>query len=369
MRVNIVLWFACAATLVFGVAASGAAQPQTTNVAALLAAQGSANSKPGPRTVPARLIPVPNDLDSDAATLIRAPYWPYWNMNPPNRAAWRATIVRAAKATLPDLIKARAALGVSVRPTRIGGVKAFMVTPKAILEAHKNQLVVNFHGGGYVFSPGESGTAEAVMLAAYGGYKVLAIDYRMPPDAPFPAAMDDATAAWRAVVATTDPRHIAVEGTSSGGGMVLALMLRAKAEGLPMPGAIAPCTPWSDMTETGDSYRTNEWVDNVLVSYDGYLGRAAKLYANGHDLKDPQLSPIYGDFHGLPPAILTAGTRDLFLSTTVRAHRKMRDAGVDADLEIYEGISHAQFLFDTHQTLAKNVYRQITRFFDAHLQH
>jgi monoterpene epsilon-lactone hydrolase len=78
------------------------------------------------------------------------------------------------------------------------------------------------------------------------------------------------------------------------------------------------------MTKTGDSYFANEMVDNVLVSNDGWLGDAAKLYANGHDLKDPLLSPVYGDFRGFPPTILTTGTRDLFLSNTVRVHRKRR---------------------------------------------
>ena len=121
------------------------------------------------------------------------------------------------------------------------------------------------------------------------------------------------------------------------------------------------------MTDTGDSYRTNEWLDNVLVSYNGYLARAARLYAHGHDLKDPQLSPIYGDFHGLPPAILTAGTRDLFLSNTVRAHRKLREAGVDASLQVYEGLSHAQFTLDATAPVTKEVFSEIKRFFDAHL--
>jgi len=189
----------------------------------------------------------------------------------------------------------------------------------------------------------------------------------MPPDAPYPAAMDDAMAAWRAVVATTDPRRIGVVGTSTGGGMALALMLRAKAEGVKLPGAIAPGTPWADLTEVGDSYKANEWLDNVLVSYSGYLGHAAKLYAAGHDMRDPQLSPIYGDFTGLPPAILTTGTRDLFLSNTVRTHRKLRRAGVEADLNVYEGLSHAQYLFDPAAPETKEVFGDIAAFFDRHL--
>ncbi len=114
-------------------------------------------------------------------------------------------------------------------------------------------------------------------------------------------------------------------------------------EKLPLPAAIAPGTPWSDIDRIGDTYKTNEWTDNILVTWDGWLGRAAKLYANGHDLKDPYISPIYGDFSNFPPTILTSGTRDLFLSNTVRTHRKLRRAGVIADLNVYEGMSHAQY--------------------------
>jgi len=145
------------------------------------------------------------------------------------------------------------------------------------------------------------------------------------------------------------------------------MILRAKQEGLPLPAAIAPGTPWSDLTETGDSYKTNEWLDNVLVSYSGYLSHAAKLYANGHDLKDPQLSPICGDFSGFPPAILTSGTRDLFLSLTVMTHRKLRRAGVEAELQVFEGMSHAQYNFDPYAPETKETFTEIARFFDRHL--
>ena len=105
----------------------------------------------------------------------------------------------------------------------------------------------------------------------------------------------------------------------------------------------------------------------MVVSYNGFLGRVARLYAQGHDLKDPQLSPVYGDLHGFPPTILTAGTRDLFLSNTVRVQRKLREAGVEADLEMYEGLSHAQFNSDPTASVTQEAYGEITRFFDAHL--
>ena len=133
------------------------------------------------------------------------------------------------------------------------------------------------------------------------------------------------------------------------------------------PTAIAPGTPWSDLTETGDTYKTNEWLDNVLVSWHGWLGHAAELYANGHDPKDPQLSPIYGDFSGFPPAILTSGTRDLFLSLTVLTHRKLRRAGVEAELQVFEGVSHAQYYLDPFTPESKEAFTEIARFFDKHL--
>ena len=166
---------------------------------------------------------------------------------------------------------------------------------------------------------------------------------------------------------TTNPRNIAIFGTSTGGGMTLAMVLRAKKEGLPLPGATAPGTPWSDMTKTGDTFFTNEMVDNVLVSNDGWLGDAAKLYAGGTDLKDPQLSPVYGDYAGFPPTILTSGTRDLFLSLTVRVHRKLRQAGVEASLQVFEGLSHAQYTINPNAPETREAFEEIARFFDAHM--
>jgi acetyl esterase/lipase len=232
---------------------------------------------------------------------------------------------------------------------------------------NRNRLLVHVHGGGYVYNPGEAGTVEAVLMAGFGKFKVISFDYRMPPDAPYPAAMDDAMAVWRAALGMAKPENMAIFGTSTGGGMTLAMILRAKTEGLPLPAAIAPGTPWADLTETGDSYKANEWLDNVLVSYGGYLGRAARLYAGGHDMKDPQLSPIYGDFHGFPPAILTTGTRDLFLSNTVRTHRKLREAGVEAELNVFEGMSHAQYLFSLDAPETKEAFTEIAQFLDRHL--
>ncbi len=357
---------AFASLAVFLSLSSGVALAQTP----LDMAQEQANSQPGPRIVPGRSIPVPTSTVSpELAKQIAAAYRPVaWNANPPDAAAWTALVNRLAAAGAAVQPAWREKLSVTISQATMGGVPVFILEPKDMPAANRNRVLLNIHGGGYVYSPGEAGTGEAAAMAGYGHFKVISVDYRMPPAAPYPAAMDDAMAVYKAVLASSDPSHVAVFGTSTGGGMTLALMLRAKDEGVALPAVIAPGTPWSDMTETGDSYKTNEWLDNILVSYgSGYLVHAALLYANGHDLKDPQLSPIYGDFHGLPPAILTTGTRDLFLSNTVRTHRKLRQAGVEAQLQVFEGMSHANYTIDPFTSEGREAFEEIARFFDTHL--
>jgi len=299
--------------------------------------------------------------------IIAQPYNPTWNVVPKTPDEWKAIVDKAAAAVVATLPEIRDKLGVTVQPTTIDGVKAFIVTPKVIPPRNRNRVLVHVHGGAYVLSPGEAATKEAIELAGFGGFKVISVDYRMPPDYPYPAAMDDAMLVYRAVLKTTKPKNVGIFGTSTGGGMTLAMVLRAKMEHLPLPGAIAPGTPWSDMTKTGDSFYANEMVDNVLVSDDGFLHAAALLYANGHDLKDPLLSPVYGNMHGFPPTILTTGTRDLFLSNTVRVHRKLREAGVEAVLQVFEGESHAQYYRDINAPETKEYNMEVAAFFDRHL--
>jgi monoterpene epsilon-lactone hydrolase len=358
------------ALLLFGLIGSAAlplaAQSADYEQTAIM--EGAANAKPGPRQTPAHVIQVPTEeVSPQAQALIGAPYLPFFNADPKDTAAWKDLVNSIAAGQLAGLPALKKQFSVSVSPTTIAGVKAYIIVPAEIPERNRKRLLVYVHGGGYVLFPGESGLGEGVLMAGYGGFKVISIDYRMPPDFPYPAAMDDAMAVWREVVKTTDPKNMAIFGTSTGGAMTLAMVLRAKEEHLPLPAAIASGTPWSDLTKTGDSYDTNEWLDNVLVTWDGWVGRAAKLYAAGHDMKDPQLSPIYGDFSGFPPTILTTGTRDLFLSNTVRAHRKLRRAGVEADLNVYEGQSHAQYLFNPDAPETKEAFTDIANFFDKHL--
>lgn len=334
----------------------------------LAAAQAAANAKPGPRTVPGREIPVPSaTVSPESATTIAAPYLPGWNANPSDAAAWKALVQKVADYDNGIQPGIRQRLGVTLTADQIAGVPVFILEPADMPPENRNRVLYNLHGGGYLFGPGESGIAEAAIMAGYGKFRVIAVDYRMPPDAPYPAAMDDAMAVYKGIITTTDPRQVGVFGSSAGGGMTLALMLRAKAEQVPLPAVIAPGAPWSDLTETGDSYKTNEWLDNVIVSYSGFVSAAARLYANGHDLRDPQLSPIHGDFTGLPPAIITTGTRDLFLSNAVLTHRKLRRAGVDAQLQVFEGMSHVSYYIDPFTPESREAFMEIARFMSDRL--
>ncbi len=332
--------------------------------------QAGANANPGLRHVPEKFIAGPTaGVSLQEQAIIAAPYIPIFNAHPKDAAEWKALVSRLADAAAKNIPALAKKFDVTVMPITIAGVKCYLVQPTVLPERNRHRLLVHVHGGGYVLGPGLSATREAILLAGFGGFKVISIDYRMPPDFPYPAAMDDAMAVWKEAVKMADPKNMAIFGTSTGGGMTLAMVLRAKDEHLPLPAAIAPGTPWADLTDTGDSYKTNEWVDNILVTWNGWLGDAAKLYAGSHDLKEPYLSPIYGDFRGFPPAILTTGTRDLFLSNTVRTHRKLRRAGVEADLNVYEGQSHAEYYVNPDAPETKEAMTDIATFFDKHLGH
>lgn len=311
--------------------------------------------------------PAPQTASQELQALIASPAPSYWNHHPKNVHEWKTWVKRHAAGVTEQLPRLRKTMGVTVTSGQIAGVPVFTITPQTISPANQNRLLIHFHGGGYVLCPGEAGTVEAILMARYGNIKVISVDYRMPPDFPYPAAMDDAIAVYRELLKNHPPKRIGVFGTSTGGGMTLALMLRAKAEGLPMPAAIGAGTPWTDLTKTGDSYFVNERVDNVLVSYEGWLGDAARLYANGHDLKHPMLSPIYGDVHGFPPTLLTTGTRDLFLSNTVRMHLKLLEAGIQADLMVFEGMSHAHYLMSVGAPETRQHFGELSRFFNRHM--
>ena len=318
--------------------------------------------------IPAHKVPVPTTVSPEMQTIIGAPRRPASTLRPRTIEDWKSIVdafAATAISTLPGLCRR---LRVKFETTRLDRVRAYWVTPEDIAPENRNRLLIHVHGGCYVLSPGQAGLPEAILMAGFGRFKVLSVDYRMPPEAYFPAALDDVVTAWKAASTIEDPKRMAVFGTSAGGALTLALILRAKQEGLALPAGIAPGTPMSDVTKTGDTFYANELLDNVLVSRDGFCDAATRLYANGHDLGDPLLSPVYGDLSGFPPAILTSGTRDLLLSNTVRVHRKLRQFGVEAVLHVYEGQSHAQYLANDAAPETREAFQEIAYFFDRHLE-
>jgi epsilon-lactone hydrolase len=332
-----------------------------------LAAGQAQSANPPMLQVPAHSVPVPSTVSPQMAKIVGAPLSTNWNVLPNTGEEWKPVADAGAAATIRNIPGMTERLHVKVENTVIDGVRAFLVTPDTISPENRNRLLIHVHGGCYVLNPGEAALPEAMFLAGFGHFKVIAVDYRMPPEAYFPAALDDGITVYKNAIPTTDPKNIAIFGSSAGGALTLAMVLKARQDGLPLPGAIAPGTPMSDVTKVGDTFVTNAMLDNVLVSPDGFCDAGAKVYANGHDLKDPLLSPVYGDMRGFPPAILTSGTRDLLLSNTVRVHRKLRQAGVEAMLQVFEAQSHAQYFRDDTAPEARQAFEEIAGFFDKHL--
>ncbi len=321
---------------------------------------------PGARVVPARVIPVPETVSPELRALIAAPAGPNPAV-PEDAAGWKRYIEALAAEEMKELPAIRERLGVGVTRSTLGGVPVFLVTPKVIAPQNRGRTLIHFHAGGYARMPGESGTLEAVELAGFGGFQVISVDYRMPPDHPFPAAIDDALAVYRAVLARTSPARIGLFGNSAGGALALITVQRAKSEHLAVPGAIAAGTPYADMTNRGDTVRTLDGVDDFPTSADPFEEAMLKLYTGDHDRHDPLLSPIYGDMHGFPPTMLTSGTRDSNLSDTVRVQRALRRAGVEAELQVWEGMSHGMWWADIDVPETKEYNQEVSRFFDRHL--
>ena len=322
------------------------------------------------REVPARVLRVPRDVSPELQQeLAIPPSIPFPGPVPSTPAQWRrfAETVRDQPDRKQWEQMTVAQMPVTIEARRVGGVATFTVMPMAIPAKNRHRLIIYVHGGGYVIGEGMTAALEAAQLAYSLKMKVIAVDYGMPPDRPFPAAINDVVAVWKAVLGTRKPAEVAFAGVSAGGGLTLATVLRIKQLKLPMPAAVFVGTPWVDLTNSSDSIATNEGVDNVLSGAQAWLPAMAHAYAGNHDLHDPLISPVYGDFSGCPPTILFSGTRDLLLSDTVRAHRKMRAAGVDADLHVFEAMSHSTWGIAITSPESHDAFRELETFFDKHL--
>jgi acetyl esterase/lipase len=314
-----------------------------------------------PLRVPERSIPVPQSISRQARAVLsragEAPFvWPPYPA-PDDHDAW-FEYADAANVNMKAMIDALPEPGDSAEAEtlRAGEISLFRVSGGGEAPALSGNVLFDIHGGALIAGGGELCRIMACRAAARTGATVYAPDYRLPPLYPYPVPLDDCLTAYRRVIADHPPDRVIVRGSSAGGNLAAALMLRAKAEGLPLPAGLILETPELDLTESGDSFQTNMIVDVVLQRS---LGPANRLYANGHDLADPHLSPLFADFSGgWPPTLITAGTRDMFLSNAVRMLHRLRDADVPVELLVYEAMPHGGF-FGTpeDQRLARDIQK------------
>lgn len=233
---------------------------------------------------------------------------------------------------------------VKISEDKINGVDVYRITPQVVNSRLDGRLFVHIHGGGFFQMGGILSAVEGAMIASSVGIGVISVDYTLSTSQPFPAALNDIINVYKGVNENLLASKIGLGGSSAGGNLALSAALKLKSLGIKLPGVLFAGTPNVDLLFTGDSWITNEYVDNLLVTKEGLLQAAFRVYAGNFDPKNPLISPLYGDVTDFPPTYLISGTRDALLSDTVRMHRKLREAGVTADLNIFEGLPHGAYL-------------------------
>ncbi|MFT5203834.1 MAG: monoterpene epsilon-lactone hydrolase [Candidatus Aldehydirespiratoraceae bacterium] len=306
--------------------------------------------------VPSREIPVPAHLSAEAQTVLSMSLFestPYPALD--DHAAWTEMITARDAMLLPMFEAMGSGVVAEVDEIDIDGVAVHVITPEET--ENDEQVVLDFHGGALILGGGACSRASGMIRAGALRSRIWSVDYRMPPDHPYPTPLDDCVAAYRSLLEQCRPEDIVVSGGSAGANLAGALVLRARDEGLPLPGSLVLMTPELDLTESGDTFHTNLGIDAFLTP----LMPVNLLYADGHDLSHPYLSPLLGDFErGFPPTFLSSGTRDLFLSNAVRMHQALRAAEVHTELHILEGAPHGGFMGSAPEDRELN--RQTRRF-------
>jgi acetyl esterase/lipase len=243
---------------------------------------------------------------------------------------------------MTPVMQARASnVDAAVTDMLVGGVKVYDIVPAGV-DVDDARIYFDIHGGAFITCYGDACRAQATRVAADLGRHVWSVDYRTPPDHKYPAPLDDCLTVYRTLVECSGPRNIIVGGTSAGANLAAALILRARDEGLPLPAAAVLHTPHLDMTNASDSLQTNRGLDAALSASD--MTSIREVYAGGQDYRNPYLSPLFADLvQGFPTTFLSTGTRDMFLSDTVRFHAALRAADVQAELHVTEAASHGNF--------------------------
>jgi epsilon-lactone hydrolase len=254
---------------------------------------------------------------------------------------------------------------VNVAADEIAGVPVRIVTPLNIAPDKRNRVLINLHGGG--FNSDSGSLTESVPIANLTGIKVVAVLYRLAPEHPFPAGLDDSVAVYKELLKTYAPSHIGIYGTSAGAILTAEVTVKLKQLKLPLPGVTGIFSGMGDLSQSGDSIALF-----ALNGLSGHLdppkpgGREVEYYTGATDPKDPVLSPLYADLSGVPPTLFVTSGRDLLLSGTTILHRAYLRAGVDAQLVVFEALPHA-FWNNPELPESKEADQIMAKFLDKHL--
>jgi len=252
------------------------------------------------------------------------------------------------------------------QPVSANGIPAEWITAPGV----NSGVLLYLHGGAYALGSINTHREFVARLARATKMRGLAINHRLAPEHPYPAALEDAISAYRWLLAQgIDPAHIVIAGDSSGGGLTLATMIALRDAGEPLPVGAVCISPWTDLAGTGDSMQGKAKVDRVLDPES--LAICASRYAGEHDLRHPLISPLYADLKGLPPLLIQVGTDEILLDDATRCAESAWEAGVDVTLEVWEEMFHVfqmvPVLPETKRAMA-SIARFVSRNVKQHAQ-
>jgi acetyl esterase/lipase len=252
---------------------------------------------------------------------------------------------------------------VAAADVTLGGVGAIELT---VAGHAADPTVLFFHGGGYVAGSARTGTHLAAELARRAGGRALSVDYRLAPEHPYPAAVEDGLAAYAGLLESgVDPARILIAGDSAGGGLAVATLLAARDRGLPQPAAVAAFSPWADISRSGASMRTKDGTD-PLFSYDAMGWYAGRYMPNG-DRSAPLASPVFATLAGLPPLLIQVGSHEVLLDDAVRLAANAGLDDVDVTLQVAPEGTHVFQLHFGALDEADEAIDEVARFFTRHL--
>ncbi|MDP4090418.1 MAG: alpha/beta hydrolase [Bacillota bacterium] len=255
--------------------------------------------------------------------------------------------------------------GFEIRSESIAGVECEWILPDT---AAGKKTIVYLHGGGYVLGSLKTARSFALSLSRYTGERVLSVGYRLAPENPFPAGLEDSLTVYRSLLEKAEnPEEIILIGDSAGGGLSLATVLALKEKEEALPHAVVCLSPWTDLAATGESNTSNAKMDPIFGKGGGVI--KAEDYAGGESLYNPLISPLYGDYSGFPPLFIHVGTDEVILDDSVRLAEKAREAGVDVSLKIWNGMWHVFTSLDKVVPEAKQSFKEIAEFIKGTVHH